>query len=44
MINKRQRNNNRQWIEMKPIREKQLNKMLQGKPEDIPDIWRKLTY
>lgn len=44
MIQTRQARDNKQWIEMRPLREEQLRKLMEGDPEDIPEVWRKMTY
>ena len=44
MIQKRQERDHTRWIEMRPLREEQLRKLMEGKPEDIPEVWRKMTY
>ena len=44
MIQKRQERDHTRWIEMRPLREEQLRKLMEGKPEDIPEVWGKMTY
>ena len=44
LVNERWQYDNNRWIEMRPVREQHIRRMLEGKPEDIPDVWRKMTY
>ena len=44
MIQKRQERDRTQWIEMRSLREEQLRKMMEGKPEDILEIWGTMIY
>ena len=44
MIHERYEYDNRRWEEMRPIREERLRRLLEGKPEEIPEAWRKMTY
>ena len=43
-INERYKYDNERWIELRSIREEHLRKLLEGKPEDIPEVWGKMIY
>ena len=42
-LRERQRRDRRKWIEMRPLREEELEKLLKGNPEDLSEAWRWLA-
>ena len=44
LINERNKYDNKRWIEMRSLREEHLRRLLEGKPEDIPEVWGKMIY